>query len=735
MKGRDILTFIADDGIKERILENFLQIESLIPSMQSLGQDAKVLEFHAKCLTGLFGDSEESLRSRLQQSFKGTNQRFGCFRVQQSEFVLREHEGGVDEQLNLGIAQLWLFPGRHFSRDMKQNPQNESPIIWHRFASLAYQLGFESPRIHELLSEDPEEKSAGAWLLEARPSPEYEYETHQFERFKKQMAHMVAQARVVSLPDDSSQAVLNRDEESLRRRCSRALEKFECNRHHLFLGSFFEHSSVTGDASSLLVALSVYKAFLGDLLEPTIVGRQGAQGGLGVPGSLIIPLSKAQIREDSAGSEAEEIRGRSGPEERGSTYPRHHSSEGHVTSNADSQSTLQVTNLQNEIQHLQQQLQIKKRCNEELLEHATDGRTRERRLEEQAQALEIKLVRCEELKEQRLAEQLQKTNALEDEGRKGLHEAEHRIKLVEAELQQAFHHLHSITSERDQLVGVSRKQTGQINALEQQNTESQARLNQIRSQATTESATLVKEIAALKSENDDLRMKCKSQTVKLENSDHTNKELHDATKSQMETELSAKNQKKYEAPIKLDVVSTKRRKNSKTERKSSSPDFGSQDRRQHVPPSSQEPPPRSMGIDYYDRVAIHFEFQEDDGSRAHKRTQKMSPAELKRVLQKGHRKGVYPMTRAGRALDPETAWDDIVNDKTYTIVEARMSKAAFLDEASLPAAASPEVHEKPQTSENVRSSGASSFQHVGRMTRPRGNISHAQRATIDSKNQ
>ncbi len=697
VKGKDILTFVADDGIKERVLNNFLQIESLIPSMQSLGQDAKVLRFHAKCLTRLFGDSEESLRSRLQQSFKGTNQRSGYFRVQQSEFVLREHEGGVEEQIKLGIAQLWLFPGRHFSRDIKQIPQNENPIIWHRFATLAYQLGFESPRIHELLSEEPEEKSAGAWLLEARPSPEYEYDTHQFERFKKQMAHMVAQAREVSVPDGSSHAVLNGDEESLQRRCSRAFEKFEYNRRHLFLRSFFEHSLATEDASSLFVAVSVYKAFLGDLIESNTVGRQGAQSGPGTPGSLIIPLPRAQIREESAGSDAEEIRGRSGGVERGSAHPRHPSSEGHVASSADSQLTLQVTNLQIEIQQLQQQLQAQKRCNEELLEHATDGRTRERRLEEQAKALETKLVGCEELNERRLAEQLQKTNAVEDEGREGVREAEQRVKLVEAELQRAFHHLRSITSERDQLIGVSRKQTGQINALEQQNAKSQATLIQIQSQATTESATLFKDIAALRSENDDLRMKCKSQTVKLEDSDHTNKELHNATKDQLRTELRAKKQQDHEAPMKSDVVNTKRRKNPETE-KNSSPDFGSEERRQHVRPSSQAPSPRPMGINHQDKVAIHFEFQEDDGSRAHKRIQKMSSAELKRVLQKGYRKGVYPMTRTGRALDPETAWDDIVNDETYTIVEARMSKAAFFEQASRPAAEAPEVHKKVQTS-------------------------------------
>ena len=40
------------------------------------------------------------------------------------------------------------------------------------------------------------------------------------------------------------------------------------------------------------------------------------------------------------------------------------------------------------------------------------------------------------------------------------------------------------------------------------------------------------------------------------------------------------------------------------------------------------------------------------------------------------------MTRIGRALDLETAWDDVVNDGSYTIIEARMSKAAFLDDAS-----------------------------------------------------
>ena len=154
VKDSSILTFIVDVDVKEQILNIFLHLDSLIPSMRSLGQDLKVLRIHAKGLTCLFGDSEESLRSRLQQSFKGINQRPRYFRVHENEFVLHEQEGSLDEQFHFGIAQLWLFTDRHFMTpsctghdELKQLPRKGNPVIWHRFATLAYQLGFESPRI------------------------------------------------------------------------------------------------------------------------------------------------------------------------------------------------------------------------------------------------------------------------------------------------------------------------------------------------------------------------------------------------------------------------------------------------------------------------------------------------------------------------------------------------------------------------------------------------------------
>ena len=746
VKDSSILTFVVDVDVKERILNNFLHFDSLIPSMRSLGQDLKVLRMHAKVLTCLFGDSEESLRSRLQQSFKGTNQRPGYFRVQKSEFVLHEHEGGLDAQLHFGIAQLWLFAGRHFlipSRteqdDSKQLPRKGNPVIWHRFATLAYQLGFESPRIHELLSEDPEEKSAGAVLLEARPAPDFEYDPQQFGRFKKQIAHMFAQAREVSGSEDSNQFVLNRDGESLQRRCGRSAfqNSFESNGRHLFLRSFFEQNeAIDQGLSSLFVALSVYKAFLGDLLQLDTVGRQGALADLGTSAGLIVPSFSARIREESVGFETEETRTRTEVGERDLTAPPLDSdTQDELSSNVNSRWTAQVTAAKVEVERLERQLQVQKRCNEELVEQAIDGQTRERLLQAQVQDLETRLVRCEELKEQWLADRLQEATAGLEEERMGLQKAEQRIETAEAELERALYNLNSVTSERDRLFEISEERSAQINALEQQHTESHAKLDRVGTQAT-EAANLSEEITALKSENEDLKMQLKSQGIKLERSYHTIEELH-ATEIRMESslkaELNIKHQKHHEelSKIRSDAMDTKQQSDSRIQELESQL-LGRENQRQHVQQSSQDPPQRSRNIGPQDGVDIHFEFREEDGSRVRKRTQKMSSAELKRVLQKGQRKGVYPMTRTGRALDPETAWDDVVNDGSHTIIEARMSKAAFLDDASpLPTAPAGHV----TTTAKVRGQGASNLQLVGREIRPSGKTLQSQKAITDLDSQ
>ena len=171
--------------------------------------------------------------------------------------------------------------------------------------------------------------------------------------------------------------------------------------------------------------MSVYKAFLGDQLEPDPEGRQGAQGDLSTPGSFTIPLLSSQVRQESVGSEAQETRGTAEVGEKALKLPGlEHNAEGQVSSNVDRDLIGQVAVLQNEIKHLQQQLQLQKGCNDLLLELATDGNTRERFLEVQVQDLETKLFRSEDLREQWLAEHLQKTDGGVEEKSKGFQEAE-----------------------------------------------------------------------------------------------------------------------------------------------------------------------------------------------------------------------------------------------------------------------------------------------------------------------
>ena len=236
MQKRRILPGIGDVQKREQIWQNILRLTDLIPSSFGLGKDLKFLEAVSKVLKRLVGaPGQKTIRQMLQECFSKANQTEERVRIQVSETHFREHPGNGKVQFQLGVFQLWLFAARHFpcmvsdsplKEDGQEKPEQKPPdlAVWHKFASLAYNLGFESDESRRLVKQDPDEAIAAVALREARNTHLYEYEGRNFENFKREIAKMFAQAKKRPVRATCPEFFVEQGGEHMSRRCGRPFE-------------------------------------------------------------------------------------------------------------------------------------------------------------------------------------------------------------------------------------------------------------------------------------------------------------------------------------------------------------------------------------------------------------------------------------------------------------------------------------------------------------------------------
>ena len=305
--------------------------------------------------------------------------------------------------------------------------------------------------------------------------------------------------------------------------------------------------------------------------------------------------------------------------------------------------------------------------------------------------LETTLSRSEEHRERELIARLEHINSLLADERNGLQEARVMIQSLEAARDEATTTLNSVRLECNRWAEISQEKDNKINVVERQICEDQTKVEELQSQIKEIVTATSEEIIALKEEKKHLKEEIQSQTSELRRSEKTIKELQ-TTKVQneesLEMKLKAKDTRHNEVISEMasDFMQTKQDLDSKIrDLELQLQEYTTQQLR--IRGGVQEASNLSQADafvvppDLDDSVDINFEFQEEDGTRRHPHTRKMSRSELKRTLQKAIRKGLHPMTTRGRGLDPLSAWDVVVNDGTRTIVETRMSRIGFLDPA------------------------------------------------------
>ncbi|KIW28845.1 uncharacterized protein PV07_04708 [Cladophialophora immunda] len=279
MANGSLFAFVTDTVRRDRIWENILNVQTLIPSLHGLGEDKKFLNPLAKILKRLFPVSR-TLRRAMADSFKNSDESSDAICVQESESSIRYYTGSPTQQLSWGIFQLFLFAGRDFSLFIPETPLKErgrptpepkepDPYLWTSLARFASNLGFESDEISRLLAADPDETRTSAFLLQARKPPTYTFSKSQFEENKKRIIEILNTAEKKTSSFAPPTLFVEQNGEGIERRCGRHWElAYQYDHDYTFLPLFWTEDEISygRGLSSLFVRVAVYKAFFGDLI-------------------------------------------------------------------------------------------------------------------------------------------------------------------------------------------------------------------------------------------------------------------------------------------------------------------------------------------------------------------------------------------------------------------------------------------------------------------------------------
>ncbi|EQL28304.1 hypothetical protein BDFG_08923 [Blastomyces dermatitidis ATCC 26199] len=164
----------------------------IIPSLHTFFQDIYYLEACANCVKRLVVPSRlrPTLRSAVLGSLKPPDPAVGYCMIQTSETGHRR-SGSPAQRAELGYRQLWLYAMRHYPK-MPREPESDDLVAkpghekadetaLHEMAVLARKLGFDSPRITDLIELSPDHQIARAVLLKARDPERFQYESEVFE--------------------------------------------------------------------------------------------------------------------------------------------------------------------------------------------------------------------------------------------------------------------------------------------------------------------------------------------------------------------------------------------------------------------------------------------------------------------------------------------------------------------------------------------------------------------------
>ncbi|KAI9147309.1 Cytochrome P450 monooxygenase FSL4 [Paramyrothecium foliicola] len=244
----------------------------LIPSLFTFFEDRKFLACAAETLRHIFDVKPgNTLTCTLEGSFTDINQKSDRCKIQVSSRLFATIPGDKEVRKDLGIQQLWLAAGRDHN-ELPPEPRKKVRLVQPKtalnastlfeLASLAFQLGFESDKIYNILKTDPDRQIAEQALQTAR-RPEYFQYLDREESIQK-MVDIFRTATAFS--NSSAVGDFSRGEcEKTPRRYGTPLDedqKYE--RIHLFLPALEDYvQERNGNITTLFIRKSVYWAYFG----------------------------------------------------------------------------------------------------------------------------------------------------------------------------------------------------------------------------------------------------------------------------------------------------------------------------------------------------------------------------------------------------------------------------------------------------------------------------------------
>ncbi|KAI9775083.1 MAG: hypothetical protein M1839_001475 [Geoglossum umbratile] len=244
MESGQLFPLLVDSHKRVRLLASILDIQALIPTIQTFFDNLLYLEPCSKVMKGLLSPkSRLTVRQSFEAAFSNPLDHF----VEETEDVFRIGHSGSDDILMSSYKQLWLYSMRHFPEMVSMAPKKENgqpnPRVkepnswfWYNFAAMAKRLGFETTKSKEILSTNPDVTIARKVLLEARPQDCYYFDEEQLNLYTRQISEMLATAKRRTSFDNYSKENISKNREARSHRSGRPYEDSQVmDKRFLFL--------------------------------------------------------------------------------------------------------------------------------------------------------------------------------------------------------------------------------------------------------------------------------------------------------------------------------------------------------------------------------------------------------------------------------------------------------------------------------------------------------------------
>lgn len=272
-----LFSFISDISLKEKILQNILRIERIIPTLYTFCEDTKYLE---PCAIGvkklLEPKLSDTVKMTLRKSFRGFNMGQGIFLRQDGERRYVQVKGNKEEEFEFSYRQLWMYAMRHFPDLVNVAPRKEpnkekpivkepDPILWQQFADLALRLGFQSDKMKELGSAEALDRAIRNYLLRIT---EYISEEESLEaqvtQVKNRLEREDQSNSIPALTNDTSDT-------TLQRRCGRPFEDSQAEaKENLYIRYVYAEETNAKYITSFFVQRATFIAFFGNGIRHTV---------------------------------------------------------------------------------------------------------------------------------------------------------------------------------------------------------------------------------------------------------------------------------------------------------------------------------------------------------------------------------------------------------------------------------------------------------------------------------